>query len=145
VRELPPIHITHEDNNVLARVVAAALAAGYVNSAYRLAREINRARVVPRHAIPRNCMTLNSRGRFVILRSGALVEATLVVSAEPVNSGEITSVLSNTGTALIGLSEGQAFSWRGLNGHAKAIRLIEVTYQPEADPDTNRGTSRLQA
>ena len=47
-------------------------------------------------------------------------------------SGRI-SILSAAGSALLGLSEQQQIDWRTGNGNAIRIKVLEVTWRPEAN------------
>jgi regulator of nucleoside diphosphate kinase len=48
---------------------------------------------------------------------------------------EAISVLAPVGSALLGLSVGQAIDWRMPSGHLRRFRVVEVLYQPEAAGD----------
>ncbi|MBN9451505.1 MAG: hypothetical protein J0I42_06090 [Bosea sp.] len=124
--ELPEITITHEDLDVLTRVMREAVAEGRYAVASRLGNELHRARIVPTAHAPEGCLTLHLEGRYLEERSGAVRDVVLVPGRGRASVG-LVSVLSRLGTALIGLSEGQAISWLDPRGKPRVIRLLNVS------------------
>jgi len=47
-------------------------------------------------------------------------------------------VLAPIGCALLGLSVGQSISWPLPSGRTRRVRVVELTYQPEAAGDYER-------
>ncbi len=123
--DLPEITITHEDLAVLTRVIREAVAEGRYSAAARLGNELHRARIVPAGHAPAGCLALNRAGRYLEERSGAVRDVVLVSGRGRSSSG-LVSVLSRVGTALIGLSEGQAMGWLDPRGKLRVIRLLKV-------------------
>ncbi len=122
---LPEITITHEDLTILSNTVAEAIGNGQVEAAYRLANEMHRARIVPAAKAPRDCLALKSPARYLDERSGAIRDVVLVANGRRPASGTM-SVLSEVGSALIGLSEGQRIGWLDRHGRPRVVRLLEV-------------------
>jgi regulator of nucleoside diphosphate kinase len=122
---LPEITITHEDLAILSETVAEAMGKGRIEAACRLAHEMHRARIVPAAKAPRECLGLKSAGRYLDERSGAIHDAVLVANSGRPASGTV-SVLSEVGSALIGLSEGQRIGWLDRFGRPRVLQLLEV-------------------
>jgi len=126
----PDIWVTVEDHRVLTRLLDEALQEGRLGAATWLANELSRARVVPAQAVPPDCMTLHASGRFVDLRGRAVREGTLVPTRGRSSRG-VVPVLSEIGTALLGLRAGQSIHWRDAHGRQRGVGLLELTHQPE--------------
>jgi len=97
-----------------------------------LRRELDRAEVVESHEIPPNVITMNSTARFVDETSGKEFELTLVYPDDTLMTHGTVSVLAPVGSALLGLSVGQSIEWPLPGGRKMTLRVLEVTYQPEA-------------
>ena len=96
-----------------------------------LRRKINGAEVVFRDDVPAEVATLSSR---VIFSVDGREPDTRVISHDRMNSptGLFLPLTTFRGLALLGLSEGQVFSLRGLDQALETVRLEKVLYQPEA-------------
>ena len=97
-----------------------------------LRRELDRAEVVESHEIPPNVITMNSTVRFVDEVSGREFELTLVYPDDTLMTHGTVSVLAPVGSALLGLSVGQSIEWPLPGGRKMTLRILDVTYQPEA-------------
>lgn len=93
--------------------------------------ELERAQVVSSHEVPADVVTMNSRVRFEELHSGSCSEVRLVYPSQAAQEDAV-SVLAPVGSALLGLSVGQAIDWRMPNGRLRRFRILELLYQPEA-------------
>lgn len=124
--DLPEITITHRDLEVLAYVLREAVAEGRYAAASRLGSELHRARIVLAAHAPDGCLALHRQGRYLEERSGAVRDVVLVPGRGRASVG-LVSVLSRVGTALIGLSEGQAMGWLDPRGKPRMIRLLTVS------------------
>jgi regulator of nucleoside diphosphate kinase len=126
------IIITRRDRDRLRQVVDlfAGLHGGILVDF--LQQEITRANVVESEAICRSVATMNSRLRYHDPEIGAELTATLVYPSDEDAWLGRRSVLEPTGTALLGLSEGQTITWRDFGGRTRALTLHKVLYQPEA-------------
>lgn len=100
-----------------------------------LRAEIDRAEVVEPEAIPPNRVTMNSRVRFVDEESNEEHEITLVFPAHADVDENRISVLAPVGSALLGLSVGDTIEWPLPNARSRRLRVVAVTYQPEAAGD----------
>ena len=100
-----------------------------------LRAEIDRAEVVEPEEIPPNRVTMNSRVRFVDEESNEEHEITLVFPAHADVEENRISVLAPVGSALLGLSVGDTIEWPLPNARSRRLRVVAVTYQPEAAGD----------
>jgi regulator of nucleoside diphosphate kinase len=64
--------------------------------------------------------------------SGKEFELTLVYPDDAHITHGAVSVLAPVGSALLGLSVGQSIEWPLPGGRKMNLRVLEVTYQPEA-------------
>ncbi len=125
--ERPSLYLTQDDLERLSRLLEAQ-----AGRFAQLEGELARATVVPRADIPRDVVTMNSRGVFENETTGARREVTLVYPADAdIDAGKI-SVLVPVGTALLGLRAGQSIDWQLPSGEKQRYRVIEVPYQPES-------------
>ena len=74
---------------------------------------------------------MNSTVRFSAEASGESFELTLVYPKDTDASGKTISILAPVGSALLGLSQGDAIEWPRPGGGVMKVRVEEVTYQPE--------------
>ncbi len=97
--------------------------------------EIERAEIVEPEAVPEDVVTMNSVVRFVDEESGSERVVKLVFPGHAdVESGRI-SVLAPVGSALLGLSVGDSIDWPLPQGRTRRLRVVAITYQPEAAGD----------
>lgn len=98
-----------------------------------LASELDRADVVDSRDVPPDVVTMNSRVVFEDVASGRTTEITIVLPHDAdVQRGKV-SVLAPVGTALLGLAEGDSILWPFPDGSSRSLRVVAVTYQPEAE------------
>lgn len=125
---LPPITLTRTD---LARL-DALLEQDFDDSRHplleRLEGELRRATVVEPSAAA-GVVTLGSRVLYENLESGQRKEVELVLPAQAKPGTERLSVLSPVGCSLIGLREGDVFTWDAGN-HRWRLKVLEVRPAP---------------
>lgn len=97
-----------------------------------LRRELDRAEVVEPGAVPPNVITMNSTARFVDESTGREFELTLAYPDDIHMTHGTVSVLAPIGSALLGLSVGQSIEWALPGDRKTTLRVLAVTYQPEA-------------
>ena len=98
-----------------------------------LVSELERADVVESRDIPPDVVTMNSRVAFEDVANGKLTEVTIVFPQDAdVQAGKV-SVLAPVGTALLGLTEGDSIVWPFPDGSSRCLRVVAVTFQPEAE------------
>jgi regulator of nucleoside diphosphate kinase len=126
------IIVTHRDRDRLLQVVDVFTALQYDVLVEFLRHELLRANVVAPDEVPRSIATMNSRVRYRENETGTILTSTLVYPGEEDSWLGRVSILTPTGTALIGLSEGQTISWRDQPGRMRSLTLLDVLFQPEA-------------
>lgn len=127
----PQIMITNPDLERLERLLDSVppLHAPGLDA---LRGELDRAEIVEPDLIPPDVITMNSTARFVDEISGREFELTLVYPDDMHLTHGTVSVLAPVGSALLGLSVGQSIEWPLPGGRTMTLRVLEVTYQPEA-------------
>jgi regulator of nucleoside diphosphate kinase len=104
-----------------------------------LAGELERARVVPDNLLAAEApfVRLGGRVEYFDLLSGRVREVQLSVPEDAdIDAGRL-SVLSPVGAALVGLSEGDRFSWTGDDGRPRVIvvqRVLGYAASPTSAP-----------
>jgi regulator of nucleoside diphosphate kinase len=94
--------------------------------------ELERADVREPEDMPADVITMNSRARFCEENTGREYELTLAYPREADASAGKVSVFTPAGTALLGLSANQSIDWATPDGKAIRLKVLEVTWQPEA-------------
>ena len=125
----PRIMLSRFDQERLEKLLAKVGARPDLDA---LRAEIDRAEVVEPEQIPPNRVTMNSRVRFVDEESKDEHEITLVFPGHASVEENRISVLAPVGSALLGLSVGDAIEWPLPNARSRRLRVVAVTYQPEA-------------
>jgi regulator of nucleoside diphosphate kinase len=129
------IFVTERDLERLTSVLRAHGAGRDMEACAALEDELGRARVVESAAIPHDVVTMNSRVRFQDVETGDETEVTLVYPKDAdIGAGKV-SVLAPVGSALLGLSCGESIEWPMPAGRKRHLRIVAVTYQPEAAGD----------
>lgn len=100
--------------------------------------ELARANVVDSEAVPAGVITMNSRSRLIDESTGKTHELTLVYPKDADAAAGKVSILAPVGSALLGLSTGQSIDWQMPGGKVSRLKVLEVTYQPEAAGDYYR-------
>lgn len=104
-----------------------------------LLREIDRATVVPLTvAVLANAVTMNTQVFYTDETTGAHQHLNLVYPQEAGGCACCVSVLAPVGTALLGLSVGQAIEWNFRNGARRRLRVDQVIHR---DCPINAGTA----
>jgi regulator of nucleoside diphosphate kinase len=133
LRPMPAsIVVTARDKDRLFQVVDLFLAQRYDILVDFLRRELARAKVVASEQVPRDIATMNSRVRYRDNETGEVFTVSLVYPGEEDSLLGRVSVLSPTGAALLGLSEGQSIEWTTIGARRRNLTLLSVLFQPEA-------------
>ena len=103
----------------------------------RLRAELDRAEVREPNDMPDDVITMNSTARFVDVASGDEHEMTLVYPRDAGAAGTV-SILAPVGSALLGLRVGQQIDWTGPGGRPLRLRVLAISYQPEASQEFHR-------
>jgi regulator of nucleoside diphosphate kinase len=128
----PPISIGRDEHRQLT-VLALAGIGHHPDVADDLLHELDRARIVPDPAVPRDIVRMGSRVHY---RSGDDERVvTLVYPAEADIARQRISVLTPVGAALIGLRTGQSISTMTRDGRKQVLTVLAVSQPPdEAGP-----------
>ena len=97
-----------------------------------LESELERADIVDARDVPPDVVTMNSRVVFEDANTGKTTEVTIVFPQEADLERGRVSVLAPVGTALLGLAQGDSIVWPFPDGSSRCLRVVEVTFQPEA-------------
>ena len=99
-----------------------------------LEQELGHGRVVPPTSVPKGVVTMNSKVRFVDLRTRERETYTLVYPEQANVDEARLSVLAPLGTALLGASAGDVVECRTPGG-VRRLKVERILYQPEAAGD----------
>jgi regulator of nucleoside diphosphate kinase len=124
----PRIVVTSSDMERLRTLIDTT--AG--DKADALDAELTRAVVVEPTDVPPDVVTMNSRVVYRDEQSSETREVTLSYPKDASLEQGRVSVLAPVGAALLGLSVGQEIEWLVPGGRHKRLRILAVTYQPQA-------------
>ena len=110
-----------------------------------LVSELARADVVESRDVPPDVVTMNSRVVFEDVTSGKTTEVTIVFPHDADVARGKVSVLAPVGTALLGLAEGDSIVWPFPDGSSRCLRVVAVTFQPEAEGSRDNPTIATRA
>lgn len=128
---LPPITLGSRDLARLEQLLDSP-ALRQLPAARSLGAELERAKVLPTDRVPADVVTMNATVTCVDEVSGGNHQFTLVYPQDAdVTTGRV-SVLAPVGSALLGLSVGQAIDWQAPGGRALRLRVITVVAAPES-------------
>jgi regulator of nucleoside diphosphate kinase len=102
-----------------------------------LQSELNRAKVVEPEEVPPTLVTMNSKVRFIDINTNNEMTLTLVYPGKSQDTDAV-SIFAPVGSALLGLSVGESIVWPAPSGRDLSLRILEVTYQPEASGELHR-------
>lgn len=97
--------------------------------------ELDRASIVADNEISEHIVTMNSKVRYVDLKTRKESIVTIVYPQDVNTSEGKISVLAPLGSALIGLEVDQEINWRFPNGSTRTLKILEILYQPEKSKD----------
>ncbi len=127
--QLPVIAISARDIDRLRHLAEAAMEK-YPTTAEFLAREIERAEILPADQPMRNVVSMQSEVTFRDDISGQVRTVTLVYPEDAdVGAGKI-SVLTPIGAALIGLSPGHTIEFQTPAGGWRSLTVVKVFDTP---------------
>ena len=126
----PPITVSRVDIERIEALLERQPAAEAANFD-ALRAELDRAEVVEPAAMLDHIVTMNSTVTFEDESNGEKLTLTLVYPAATGAPGTV-SILAPVGSALLGLSRGQQIDWPTPDGRKRRLRVLEISYQPEA-------------
>ena len=124
----PKIVIARSEHERLV-AFATAVAAHNPDASDELLAELDRARIVGDGKVPDAVVRMGSTVRYKT-DNGDVRTVTLVYPGEADISVGKVSVLTPIGTALLGLSTGQAIDWTTRGGHRHQLHILDVDGQP---------------
>jgi regulator of nucleoside diphosphate kinase len=103
-----------------------------------LEAELARAEIVEPKNMPSSVVTMNSTVKFQVESSKEEFTMTLVYPKDMDSTSGKISILAPVGSALLGLSAGDAIEWPKPGGGVLRVRIVEVVYQPERAGEYHR-------
>jgi len=94
--------------------------------------ELDRARIVPDGALPRNVVRMGATVRFRSEGGEERVVRLVYPGEADIAAGRI-SVVTPVGAALIGLREGQSITYHARDGRRQALTVLQVETAPADD------------
>jgi regulator of nucleoside diphosphate kinase len=126
----PPITLSRIDLERIEALIERAPPTEVANLA-ALRAELDRAEVVEPTAIPAQIVTMNSTVTFEDENDGEKLTLTLVYPSAAGAPGTV-SIMAPVGSALLGLTQGQTIDWPTPDGRKRRLRVLEISFQPEA-------------
>lgn len=126
----PPITLSRIDLERIEALLERAPPAEAASLA-ALRAELDRAEVVEPTAIPAQIVTMNSTVTFEDENDGEKLTLTLVYPSAAGAPGTV-SIMAPVGSALLGLTQGQTIDWPTPDGRKRRLRVLEISFQPEA-------------
>jgi regulator of nucleoside diphosphate kinase len=135
---MPEIVIAQSDERRLTTLATAATLTDQSHQAARiLLAEMERAQVVPDHAVPKTVVRMHSLVNYQI--EGREHRSVQIVYPGEANIDlDRISILTPVGAALIGLSAGQAMRLIGHDGRPYTITVTQVSQPEIAEPTAER-------
>ena len=133
-KNLPPIRVSEYDLDRLEQLLDKLAPRPEFE---RLREELDRADVLEPEDMPPDVVTMNSQIRFSNAASGEESEITLVFPDDADAGQGRISILAPVGMALIGLTVGATIDWPMPGGRTRRLRVVSITYQPEAAGDSH--------
>jgi regulator of nucleoside diphosphate kinase len=127
------IVLTATDERRLAQLLQAKANELDPGTLELLEGELQRATIVESSRIPSDVVTMNSLVSFEDLETGERSQVTLVYPSATSGTEGRVSILAPIGSALLGLSVGDAIEWPVPGGRSRRLRVTAVHYQPEAE------------
>ncbi len=129
----PTIQITQVDFDKLKELLRdrSRLRPEDKNCIDALSAELDKAQIKPPEKISPDVITLNSRARLWDLEANEYLEMTIVLPERADLSTGCISILAPLGTAMLGYSKGDTFTWNMPGGQSR-FRVDEILFQPEA-------------
>ncbi|MCC2689128.1 MAG: nucleoside diphosphate kinase regulator [Rhizobiaceae bacterium] len=140
-RRKPKITIGKTDHARLSSLAESALER-LPETAEELLSELDRAHVAADRSVPGNVVRMGSQVTFKP-DTGDHRTVTLVFPGDAdISTGKV-SILTPIGTALLGLSSGQAMTWTSRDGRAHELVVLDVS-PPEEGASSEPAASTLQ-
>ncbi len=128
------IYVTEIDYQRLHALVQVQRTLASAQNIDALCKELKRASIVAPEEIPVDVVTMNSFVRLKEMKSGNVMEVTVVYPKDADLNSRKISVLAPVGTAILGCKVGEEVEWNTPQGKA-VYKIEEIMYQPEAAGD----------
>lgn len=102
-----------------------------------LREELERAQIVEPREMPGDVISMNSTARMQDVDDNTEMTLTLVYPRDAGKPATV-SILAPVGSALLGLAVGQQIDWPLPGGRNRRLRVLDVSYQPEAAGEFHR-------
>lgn len=136
--ERPPITVSSLDLERLENLLDKLPDSAFPGKA-DLQAELLRAEIVEPEEIPPTVVTMNSTVRFSVDGDSAKsFDMTLVYPHTMDGDSAKVSILAPVGSALLGLSEGDAIEWPRPGGGTMSVRIERIIDQPERAGEYHR-------
>lgn len=132
----PPIIVSTQDADRIDALLSS-LPKGSIPGQAFLEAELARAQIVAPKDVPPTVVTMNSTVRFRNA-DGDEFRMTLVYPRDMDTNGGTISILAPVGSALLGLSQGDAMEWPRPGGGQLKVTIEEILYQPERSGELHR-------
>jgi len=128
------IILTADDFQRLESLLGSNVArvAGNSERLDELRAELDRAKVVPRHKVPRDLVTMESTVAVRDLETAEVETYTLVYPDRADIARQMLSILAPIGTAILGYRVGDEIQWR-VPGGSRRLEIEQLLFQPERD------------
>lgn len=140
--QLPPITLTVDDQERLARLAHASTAHSPQTASY-LAREVERARILEAHQDARNFVRMGTWLQFRDDSTGRIRNVQLVYPHQADFLAGKISVLAPVGAALIGLAQDQSIRWQTPAGEWRSLTVLSIGNSVEPDTVATSKSPRL--
>lgn len=123
--ERPPLHLIDCEADTLADL-ALQIEHSQPDVSALLLKEIDRAQIHTKDALPTNIVAMLSHVTFVDEGSTAMRKIQLVYPVDADITSNRISILTLVGAGLIGMSQGQSIDWPDRDGHERRLRIDRV-------------------
>ena len=136
-RNTPAITVSSLDLERIEQLLEVSPHRDYAG-AESLRTELSRATIVAPEEMPRDVVTMNSTAVVEDEATGEKRELTLVYPRDVDGSPGKVSVFAPVGSAMLGLRVGQSIDWQVPGGRRLRLRVMSISYQPEAGGELHR-------
>ncbi len=136
-RNTPAITVSSLDLERIEQLLETSPHRDYAG-AESLRTELSRATIVAPEEMPRDVVTMNSTAVVEDEATGEKRELTLVYPRDVDGSPGKVSVFAPVGSAMLGLRVGQSIDWQVPGGRRLRLRVMSISYQPEAGGELHR-------
>ncbi|MBC5774715.1 nucleoside diphosphate kinase regulator [Pontibacter sp. KCTC 32443] len=122
-----PIYLTEKDYERLHSLVQVQRQNGGASAVEGLCKELKRAKVIASEEVPVDVVTMNSFVRLKDLKTGNVMEITVVYPKDADLSARKVSILAPLATAILGCKVGDEVEWPAPQGMV-SYKVEEILY-----------------